>query len=62
MAETLAPVRAKAQELTAAPDRVDDLLAKGAEKARAQARDTIQGARDLIGLMPPHPVAASHDT
>lgn len=62
MAETLAPIRAKAQELTAKPDRVDDLLAQGAEKARAQACETIQGARDRIGLMPSRPVAASHDT
>jgi tryptophanyl-tRNA synthetase len=62
MAEILAPIRAKAQELTRAPDRVDALLARGAEKARAQARETLDRARDLIGLMPSKPIAASPDT
>jgi len=62
MASTLAPIRAKAKELTNAPDQVDDLLATGAAKARVLARHTLDRARALIGLMPPHPVAASHDS
>jgi tryptophanyl-tRNA synthetase len=63
MVEKLAPIRARAQELTATPERVDDLLAQGAEKARTQARETIDRAHELIGLMPPpsRPVGTSHD-
>jgi len=62
MSETLAPIRAKAEELTNAPDQVDDLLAKGAAKARVLARQTLDRARTLIGLMPPQPVATLHDS
>jgi len=61
MAEALAPIRTKAQELMSTPDQVDDLLATGAAKARDLARHTLEGARSLIGLMPRHPVATTHD-
>jgi tryptophanyl-tRNA synthetase len=62
MAGTLAPIRTKAEELTDAPDQVDDLLAQGAAKARVLARQTLDRARGLIGLMPPHPVATLRDS
>ena len=62
MTATLAPIRERAAELAADPGRVDGLLAAGASKARALARHTLDRARELIGLMAPHPVAAPHDT
>lgn len=59
MAATLAPIRQAARELESHPDRVDDLLATGARKAEEIARETLEEARILIGLMAPGGVAAS---
>jgi tryptophanyl-tRNA synthetase len=52
MAETFAPMRARAAELRAAPDRVREVLALGAAKAREVANDTMEGVRTRMGLMP----------
>lgn len=52
MAATLAPVRERAAELKAHPDRVRDVLEAGAERARRVARETMQAVRDRMGLLP----------
>jgi len=48
----LAPVRERAAELKAKPQLVHEILAAGAERAREVARDTMQGVRELLGLVP----------
>ena len=45
-----APARAKKQELRAHPGHLRQVLAKGAEKARAKAMATLELARDRMGL------------
>jgi tryptophanyl-tRNA synthetase len=52
IAETFAPMRARAAELRAAPDQVRDVLAHGAAKAREVANETMEGVRARMGLMP----------
>src|SRR5688572_19801296 len=53
MAAVLAPIRERAAELAAAPERVDEILAIGAERARALARETIREVRDRMGFLQP---------
>ena len=48
--EHFAPMRAKRAELEKNPDFVNDVLKKGAEKARAETRKTLQAARRAVGL------------
>lgn len=48
--ETFAPLRARRAELAADPDYVEDVLRKGAERARAEARKTLDRARAAVGL------------
>jgi len=50
MAEDLAPIRARAEELRAKPDRVYEILEAGAERAQAIARETLHEALDRMGL------------
>ena len=50
--EGLAPVRARATELLADPAELDRILAVGAERARALARDTLARVHERIGLLP----------
>jgi len=45
-----APMRAKRAELEKNPDFVNDVLKKGAERARAETRKTLQAARQAVGL------------
>jgi tryptophanyl-tRNA synthetase len=45
-----APMREKRAELEKDPDFVNDVLRQGAEKARAEARKTLQAARQAVGL------------
>lgn len=52
IAETFAPMRARAAELRAAPEQVRDALADGAAKAREVANETMEGVRARMGLMP----------
>lgn len=46
----LDPIRAKAEELYAHPERVRDALDRGGKKARAVARATLDLVRDKMGL------------
>lgn len=46
----LAPLRERREELAAHPDRVDDVIAAGTEKARLVARETMRQVRDAIGF------------
>ena len=46
----LARIRARADELRARPDRVDEILAGGAARARAVARETMARVRGRLGL------------
>jgi len=48
--ETFAPFRARRAELQAHPDYVEEVLRKGAERARAEAAKTLGRARDAVGL------------
>jgi tryptophanyl-tRNA synthetase len=48
----LAPVRERAAELKAHPERVEDALGRGAAHCRALARETMSKVRDLMGLVP----------
>jgi tryptophanyl-tRNA synthetase len=52
MAAAFAPIRERAAALTAAPDRVDELLAAGADKARGLARETLREVKDRMGFFP----------
>jgi tryptophanyl-tRNA synthetase len=48
--EHFAPMREKRAALEKDPDFVNDVLRQGAEKARAEARKTLQAARRAVGL------------
>jgi tryptophanyl-tRNA synthetase len=48
--EHFGPVRARARELRARPDRVREILAAGAERARAEARSTMEVVRARMGM------------
>ncbi|MCK1795548.1 tryptophan--tRNA ligase [Streptomyces sp. XM4193] len=51
--EWVAPFRAKALEYLDDPAALDAVLAKGAEKARAVAGETLARAYDRVGFLPP---------
>jgi len=51
MEEVLGPIRERARALKAAPGRVDEILAAGAARCRAIARDTLAEVHDRLGLM-----------
>jgi tryptophanyl-tRNA synthetase len=51
MSDTLAPIRARAAELAAKPERVHEILHDGAAKARRIARETIAGVRERMGFL-----------
>jgi len=53
MTEKLAPVRERARELREHPDRVNEMLAEGASRARVIARATLAEAYERMGLEPP---------
>src|SRR5512142_2924299 len=46
------PVREHVRELLAEPDRLDDVLAEGARKARKVASATLAAAYDRVGFLP----------
>jgi tryptophanyl-tRNA synthetase len=50
--ELLAPVREAYDEIRADEDRLEDVLAVGADKARAIARDTLADVRAAMGVGP----------
>ena len=53
MVDALAPIRERAAELQAHPQRVLDVLAAGAEHCRTLARETLHEVRDRMGLLRP---------
>jgi tryptophanyl-tRNA synthetase len=52
MVEWVTPFRARTQEYLDDPETLDSILAKGAEKARAVAAETLARAYDRVGLLP----------
>lgn len=52
LSEHLAPVRERAAELTANPERVVEVLAAGAERARAEAEKTMSIVCERMGVGP----------
>jgi tryptophanyl-tRNA synthetase len=52
MIATLAPIRERALQLQEAPDRVDEILADGAEAACRRASETLREVRDRMGFLP----------
>lgn len=53
IASTFAPMRERAKAFTEDPQRVDDILAEGAARARAVAKETMTTVRDHMGFLPP---------
>ncbi len=53
--EMLAPLRDGYTELRGDEQRLEAILAEGAEKARAMARETLGDVRDAMGVGPPRP-------
>jgi tryptophanyl-tRNA synthetase len=51
MVATLAPIRARALELQAQPELVDEILASGAARARDIAARTILEVRERMGFL-----------
>jgi len=52
VAATFAPIRERAAELRANPGELTEILEAGAAKAREVARETMQGVRERMGLLP----------
>jgi tryptophanyl-tRNA synthetase len=52
MIATLAPIRARAMELQARPERVDQILGDGAATARRLAGETMREVRARMGFLP----------
>ncbi|MET9219342.1 tryptophan--tRNA ligase [Streptomyces sp. NPDC003300] len=50
--EWVTPFRERTQEYLGDPETLDAVLAKGAEKARAVAAETLAGAYDRVGFLP----------
>ena len=50
MSATLAPIRSQAVELKQTPQRVDGILARGAERAREIARETLRETKRRMGF------------
>jgi tryptophanyl-tRNA synthetase len=53
MIAALAPIRERAAELRAHPDRVREMLTAGARKAKKVASQTLTDVRSAMGFMPP---------
>jgi tryptophanyl-tRNA synthetase len=52
MSAHFAPIRERARELNAHPERVEEILASGADRARTIARQTMAGVRERMGFLP----------
>jgi tryptophanyl-tRNA synthetase len=52
MSNTLAPIRERARELTAAPGAVDRVLASGREQVQARAKATLTEVKRRMGFLP----------
>jgi tryptophanyl-tRNA synthetase len=53
--EMLAPVQERYADLRGDERRLEEILAEGAEKARAMARETLADVREAMGIGPPRP-------
>jgi tryptophanyl-tRNA synthetase len=53
IAQRMAPIRDRARELREHPDRVHEILADGASRARVIARVTLEQAYERMGLDTP---------
>jgi hypothetical protein len=60
MITALAPIRARAQELQAQPELVDQILGDGAAAARRMAEETMREVRARMGFLPA-PTAAANE-
>jgi tryptophanyl-tRNA synthetase len=49
--KVLDPIRERRQALAREPERVREVLRQGAERARSVARETLDGAKKLMGLL-----------
>ena len=52
MVEFVTPFRERTQQYLDDPETLDSILAKGAEKARAVAAETLSQAYDSVGFLP----------
>ena len=50
--DKLAPIAAEMRRLMAAPDQIDQILRRGAERAHGIAIETLRHAQDLVGFLP----------
>lgn len=50
MREYFAPFRKKREELSGDPEYVESILSEGAERARTEARKTLDAAREAVGI------------
>ena len=50
--EKLAPIADEMRRLVAAPDHIDQILRRGAERASGIAIETLRHAQDLVGFLP----------
>jgi tryptophanyl-tRNA synthetase len=51
--EMLAPLQERYADLRGDEGRLEEILAQGAEKARAMARETLGDVREAMGVGPP---------
>jgi tryptophanyl-tRNA synthetase len=51
MTRELSPIHERARELRAHPERVREVLAAGAERCRALARETMAYVKEKMGLV-----------
>ena len=52
MADFVAPIKARVDELLADPGELQSVLAAGAQRARAMAATTIERVYDRVGFLP----------
>jgi tryptophanyl-tRNA synthetase len=62
VSRAFAPMRERAAEFGEQPERVEEILAEGAEKARVVASETMTGVRSHMGLLPSHTTSHRHVT
>ena len=57
--ETFTPFRERTEKLLADEAELDGMLAAGAERARAVARETMEKVRDRVGFLPAMPIGSA---
>ncbi|MDX1542204.1 MAG: hypothetical protein R3349_12445, partial [Geminicoccaceae bacterium] len=50
--DKLAPIADEMRRLTEAPDHIDQILRRGAERAASMASETLAQVHDLVGFLP----------